>query len=118
MEEMFFSQSLKSSRTPNHRGKGKCMETPKAPKFLGFLLSRRTKNSLTTVVVVLSLLRISIALDTITVNQNIRDGEAITSAGGSFELGFFSLGNSKNRYLGIWYKKGSRMGCQQRNSIN
>ena len=91
------------------------METPKAPKFLGFLLS---KNSLTTVVVVFSLLRISIALDTITVNQNIRDGETITSAGGSFELGFFSLGNSQNRYLGIWYNKGSHMGCQQRNSIN
>ncbi|RVW12941.1 G-type lectin S-receptor-like serine/threonine-protein kinase [Vitis vinifera] len=26
----------------------------------------------------------------------------------SFELGFFSPGNSKNRYLGIWYKKASK----------
>ncbi|XP_059591255.1 G-type lectin S-receptor-like serine/threonine-protein kinase At4g27290 [Vitis vinifera] len=69
-------------------------------------------DSLTTVAVifsyVLSLLRISVAVDTIIVNQNITDGETITSAGGSFELGFFSPGNSKNRYLGIWYKKASK----------
>ncbi|KAL6313975.1 hypothetical protein AAG906_011706 [Vitis piasezkii] len=66
-------------------------------------------NALRTVVFVFSyvfsLIRISIAVDTITVNQHIRDGETITSAGGTFELGFFSPGNSKNRYLGIWYKK-------------
>ncbi|XP_010644305.1 G-type lectin S-receptor-like serine/threonine-protein kinase At4g27290 isoform X2 [Vitis vinifera] len=69
-------------------------------------------DSLTTVAVifsyVLSLLRISMALDTIIVNQPITDGETITSAGGSFELGFFNPGNSKNRYLGIWYKKASK----------
>ena len=66
-------------------------------------------NALRTVVFVFSyvfsLIRISIAVDTITVNQHIRDGETITSAGGTFELGFFSPGNSENRYLGIWYKK-------------
>ncbi|XP_021287358.1 G-type lectin S-receptor-like serine/threonine-protein kinase At4g27290 [Herrania umbratica] len=33
------------------------------------------------------------------------DGETLVSSGGSFELGFFSPGNSKNRYLGIWYKQ-------------
>eukprot|EP00261_Vitis_vinifera_P031418 XP_019072661.1 PREDICTED: G-type lectin S-receptor-like serine/threonine-protein kinase At4g27290 isoform X3 [Vitis vinifera] len=54
---------------------------------------------------VFSLLRISTAVDTINVNQHIRDGETITSAGGTFQLGFFSPGDSKNRYLGIWYKK-------------
>ncbi|GMN65513.1 hypothetical protein TIFTF001_034582 [Ficus carica] len=34
------------------------------------------------------------------------DGNATTlvSAGQTLELGFFSPGNSKNRYLGIWYK--------------
>ena len=66
-------------------------------------------DSLTTVIFIFSyvffLLRISMAVDTMTVNQQIRDGETIASAGGSFELGFFSPGNSKNRYLGIWYKK-------------
>ena len=42
---------------------------------------------------------------TITLNQQIRDGETIISAHGRFELGFFSPGISKNRYLGIRYKK-------------
>ncbi|GKD34400.1 hypothetical protein Tco_1249909, partial [Tanacetum coccineum] len=32
------------------------------------------------------------------------DGETIVSKGKMFEMGFFSLGKSKNRYLGIWYK--------------
>ncbi|KAL6313976.1 hypothetical protein AAG906_011707 [Vitis piasezkii] len=41
-------------------------------------------------------------------SKPITDGETITSAGGSFELGFFNPGNSKNRYLGIWYKKASK----------
>ena len=54
---------------------------------------------------VISILRICSAIDTIIVNQLIKDGETITSGGGSFELGFFNSGSSKNRYLGIWYKK-------------
>ena len=84
-------------------------ETWKALKISGILYLGTTMNALRTVVFVFSyvfsLLRIAIAVDTITVNQHIRDDETITSAGGSFELGFFSPGNSKNRYLGIWYKK-------------
>ncbi|KAM3302393.1 G-type lectin S-receptor-like serine/threonine-protein kinase isoform X2 [Capsicum chacoense] len=47
----------------------------------------------------------SAALDTITTDKSIRDGDTIVSAGGVYELGFFSPGNSKNRYVGIWYKK-------------
>ena len=54
---------------------------------------------------VFSLSSLSVAVDTIAVNQQIRDGETIISSGGSFELGFFSPGISKNRYLGISYKK-------------
>nr|XP_017221013.1 PREDICTED: G-type lectin S-receptor-like serine/threonine-protein kinase At4g27290 [Daucus carota subsp. sativus]XP_017221014.1 PREDICTED: G-type lectin S-receptor-like serine/threonine-protein kinase At4g27290 [Daucus carota subsp. sativus] len=46
--------------------------------------------------------------DTISANQGFRDGDTVTSAGGEFELGFFSPGSSTNRYLGIWYKKISR----------
>ena len=57
---------------------------------------------------VFSLLRISIVVGTIIVNQLIRDGETITIVGGSFELGFFNLGRSKNRYLGILYKKAQK----------
>ncbi|XP_074366229.1 G-type lectin S-receptor-like serine/threonine-protein kinase At4g27290 isoform X1 [Apium graveolens] len=47
----------------------------------------------------------SASLDTIRLHETIRDGETITSARGEFQLGFFSSGGSKNRYLGIWYKK-------------
>ncbi|KAF5777995.1 putative non-specific serine/threonine protein kinase [Helianthus annuus] len=46
------------------------------------------------------------AVDTISANQEIKDGKAtLVSKGEMFELGFFSPGKSKNRYLGIWYKK-------------
>ncbi|XP_038979332.1 receptor-like serine/threonine-protein kinase SD1-8 [Phoenix dactylifera] len=51
-----------------------------------------------------SLLSPSIAGDTITPSTPLSDGETLVSAGGNFELGFFSRGNSKNKYLGIWYK--------------
>ncbi|XP_056167193.1 G-type lectin S-receptor-like serine/threonine-protein kinase At4g27290 [Syzygium oleosum] len=48
---------------------------------------------------------VATALDTITTNQSVRDGESLLSAGGTFELGFFSAGDPPKRYLGIWYKK-------------
>ncbi|KAG1347247.1 receptor-like serine/threonine-protein kinase SD1-8 [Cocos nucifera] len=38
-----------------------------------------------------------------TPTKSIIDGQTLTSFGGTFELGFFSLGDSKNRYLGIHY---------------
>ncbi|KAK1391772.1 Receptor-like serine/threonine-protein kinase [Heracleum sosnowskyi] len=44
------------------------------------------------------------ALDTMSSTQNLKDGDTIVSSGGIFELGFFKPGESKNRYLGIWYK--------------
>ncbi|KAI9185111.1 hypothetical protein LWI28_004235 [Acer negundo] len=43
--------------------------------------------------------------DTITHGQSIKDGVTLVSADQRFELGFFSLGTSRSRYLGIWYKK-------------
>ncbi|KAM0042778.1 putative non-specific serine/threonine protein kinase [Helianthus debilis subsp. tardiflorus] len=45
--------------------------------------------------------------DTIAVHQNISDGQTIVSGNAKFELGFFSPGTSKNRYLGIWFKNTS-----------
>ncbi|KAJ0684545.1 putative S-locus glycoprotein [Helianthus annuus] len=45
------------------------------------------------------------AADTISANQNLRYNETITSPQETFELGFFSSLNSKNHYVGIWYKK-------------
>ncbi|XVE80256.1 hypothetical protein DITRI_Ditri14bG0125200 [Diplodiscus trichospermus] len=50
-------------------------------------------------------LTISTAVDTLNATQLIRDGETIVSASGRFELGFFSPGASRKKYLGIWYKK-------------
>nr|XP_048321486.1 G-type lectin S-receptor-like serine/threonine-protein kinase RKS1 isoform X2 [Ziziphus jujuba var. spinosa] len=44
------------------------------------------------------------SLDTITVDQPIKDGDVLTSNGDIFELGFFTPGKSTNRYVGIWYK--------------
>ncbi|KAF3450144.1 hypothetical protein FNV43_RR06224 [Rhamnella rubrinervis] len=43
------------------------------------------------------------ALDSIGPFQSISDGQTLVSKQGSFRLGFFSPGISKNRYLGIWY---------------
>ncbi|KAK3431758.1 hypothetical protein EUGRSUZ_E03650 [Eucalyptus grandis] len=39
----------------------------------------------------------------ITLFQPVRDNETLVSAGAKFELGFFSAGNSSNRYVGIWF---------------
>ncbi|KAM7498790.1 hypothetical protein LguiA_023204 [Lonicera macranthoides] len=52
-----------------------------------------------------SILVFSTAIDTIEPTQLVRDNESIVSAGEKFRLGFFSLGNSKNRYVGIWFNK-------------
>ncbi|KAH9651198.1 G-type lectin S-receptor-like serine/threonine-protein kinase [Citrus sinensis] len=46
----------------------------------------------------------SFASDTISSSQSLSDGRTLVSKDGSFELGFFSPGSSKNRYVGIWYK--------------
>ncbi|KAF8013782.1 hypothetical protein BT93_I1590 [Corymbia citriodora subsp. variegata] len=46
---------------------------------------------------------LSRSADTITLSQPIRDNETLVSAGAKFELGFFSPGNSSNRYVGIWF---------------
>ena len=45
------------------------------------------------------------AADTITQTQSLSDSEGTTlvSKDGGFVLGFFSPGDSTNRYLGIWY---------------
>ncbi|KAF6154136.1 hypothetical protein GIB67_016388 [Kingdonia uniflora] len=45
------------------------------------------------------------ATDTISPNQLVKDGNVVVSIDGIFALGFFSPGNSKNRYIGIWYNK-------------
>ncbi|XP_024028005.1 G-type lectin S-receptor-like serine/threonine-protein kinase At4g27290 isoform X2 [Morus notabilis] len=44
------------------------------------------------------------AVDGIRPSQSISDGKTLVSKEAMFEFGFFSLGNSKSRYVGIWYK--------------
>jgi hypothetical protein len=45
------------------------------------------------------------ATDTLKPGQSIStvDGSTLVSGNGVFELGFFSPGNSSNRYVAIWY---------------
>ena len=43
--------------------------------------------------------------DTILQGQSLTTSQTIVSAGGNFELGFFSPGKSAKYYVGIWYKK-------------
>ncbi|KAM4102024.1 hypothetical protein ACB094_05G191700 [Castanea mollissima] len=43
--------------------------------------------------------------DTLTIRKPIRDGDLLVSIGETFALGFFSPGESTNRYVGIWFYK-------------
>ena len=43
------------------------------------------------------------AADGIAKSESLTEGMTLVSRDGSFALGFFSPGNSGNRYLGIWY---------------
>ncbi|KAM3757935.1 hypothetical protein ACB098_01G004400 [Castanea mollissima] len=46
---------------------------------------------------------LSDAADIIAKSESLTEGMTLVSRDGSFALGFFSPGNSDNRYLGIWY---------------
>ncbi|MBA0858841.1 hypothetical protein Goshw_000978 [Gossypium schwendimanii] len=56
------------------------------------------------VVLVFSHSELSEEADVLGVEGSISDGETLISSLETFELGFFSPGKSRNRYLGIWYK--------------
>lgn len=43
--------------------------------------------------------------DTLSANRTLSYGQTLISQNHDFELGFFSPGSSKNRFLGIWYTK-------------
>ncbi|XP_039026673.1 G-type lectin S-receptor-like serine/threonine-protein kinase At4g27290 isoform X2 [Hibiscus syriacus] len=45
----------------------------------------------------------SMAVDTISPSESLADAMTLVSNDGTFVLGFFSPGTSKNRYLGIWF---------------
>ncbi|XP_018505725.2 G-type lectin S-receptor-like serine/threonine-protein kinase At1g11410 isoform X3 [Pyrus x bretschneideri] len=48
---------------------------------------------------------ISVTLDAITPNQPLREDDVLLSPTKIFALGFFKPGNSRNRYIGVWYNK-------------
>ncbi|XP_070678975.1 G-type lectin S-receptor-like serine/threonine-protein kinase At1g11410 isoform X2 [Malus domestica] len=48
---------------------------------------------------------ISVTLDAITPNQPLREDDVLLSTTKFFALGFFKPGNSRNRYIGVWYNK-------------
>ncbi|KAB1670992.1 hypothetical protein [Gossypium barbadense] len=50
-------------------------------------------------------LQFATSLDTITPSKSIKDPDVIISQNGVFRLGFFSLANSSNRYVGILYNQ-------------
>ncbi|EOA39697.1 hypothetical protein CARUB_v10008342mg [Capsella rubella] len=51
------------------------------------------------------LIQSCISVDMITRTESLRDGDVVFSVGKKFAFGFFSLGDSKLRYVGIWYAK-------------
>ncbi|KAK6932429.1 Serine-threonine/tyrosine-protein kinase, catalytic domain, partial [Dillenia turbinata] len=51
------------------------------------------------------LLPFSASNDKLAPNQAIKDGEFLVSEGRSFKLGFFQPGNSRFRFLGIWFNR-------------
>ncbi|KAJ8628120.1 hypothetical protein MRB53_021427 [Persea americana] len=61
--------------------------------------------SLAVLVLKISFTQFSQATNTLEIGQSITDGQTLVSAGENFVLGFFSPGNSTNRYVGVWYYK-------------
>ncbi|CAN8305538.1 unnamed protein product [Cochlearia groenlandica] len=54
---------------------------------------------------VISFIHPCISVDMIMRGQSLRDGDVIFSQGKRFAFGFFSLGDSKLRYVGVWYAR-------------
>ncbi|KAL5548137.1 hypothetical protein UlMin_003368 [Ulmus minor] len=61
----------------------------------------------TTTIFLFPVSTLSSAPDSISLSESLSDvkRESLVSRDGSFELGFFSPGSSKSRYLGIWYHR-------------
>ena len=61
------------------------------------------KELLNTLLLLSLVFRNCVSLDIITPNQPSKDGQILVSNKKTFALGFFNLGNSYRRYVGIWY---------------
>ncbi|XP_078150014.1 receptor-like serine/threonine-protein kinase SD1-8 isoform X3 [Carex rostrata] len=58
----------------------------------------------TTTLLLLSFSPLAIPIDTLSSAQNLTDGETLLSPKSVLELGFFSPGSSRNRFVGVWFK--------------
>ncbi|KAL5731079.1 hypothetical protein ACHQM5_003839 [Ranunculus cassubicifolius] len=67
-------------------------------------MSRITKILLVLISVLFFFSKNSFSANTLVPNQFLGDTQTLVSPNERFELGFFSPGTSKNKYLGIWYK--------------
>lgn len=96
------STNIHSAANSSKNGKWK---RKKGKKYTTFMFRTMKANPTIHLFFLFSLFSIyQILADTITTTHFLKDGEPnITSSGGSFQMGFFSPGNSKNRYVGIWY---------------
>ena len=74
--------------------RGLLMETLDLPSFFYCLIAFSSTSS-----------QFCIAADTISPGQSISGIQTLVSSDQVFELGFFSSGNNKSWYSGIWYKK-------------
>ncbi|XP_048140782.1 G-type lectin S-receptor-like serine/threonine-protein kinase RKS1 [Rhodamnia argentea] len=68
-----------------------------------------TEKGLVYALLLLFLLQVSTCLDILDQNNTIKDGNLLLSSGKTFALGFFSSGNSSNRYVGIWFHQISEL---------
>ncbi|KAK9084992.1 hypothetical protein Sjap_025403 [Stephania japonica] len=65
----------------------------------------KDRPTMSDVIFILFVVPLCFANDTITHNESLTEEETLVSNGGTYALGFFSPGNSKQRYVGIWYNK-------------
>ncbi|KAI3677007.1 hypothetical protein L1987_86625 [Smallanthus sonchifolius] len=68
-------------------------------------MSYQERGILVSMLIFFLIFRFCTSIDTITLTQPLKDGDILVSNGETFALGFFSPGNSSNRYVGIWYNK-------------
>ncbi|KAK6132851.1 hypothetical protein DH2020_033414 [Rehmannia glutinosa] len=68
------------------------------------MANHRVTTIIYAVVHFISFLKFSVGVDTLFPNQTIVVGQTLISENLIFELGFFSPGTSRNKFLGIWYK--------------
>ncbi|CAN6546562.1 unnamed protein product [Malus baccata var. baccata] len=69
----------------------------------GLIHASAKKMLLKALLVVSLLIPFCTSIDTIEMDQHVKDGDLLVSKENIFALGFFSPRNSSSRYVGIWY---------------